>query len=67
MTNQKLTNAIATAFNDAANEAWAETIAELTPEQLEAAKRITPAQWVKAIVEVGLEIGAGFAQMLRKN
>jgi len=62
MTNQDLTNA----FNDACNEAWAETWAELTPEQREAAKRITPAEWVKALAEVGLDIGAGFDQMLKR-
>ena len=62
MTNQDITNAV----TDACNEAWAETWAELTPEQLEAAKRVTFTEWVQAFVEVGLEIGAGFAQMLKR-
>ena len=62
MTHQNLTNAI----NEACNEAWQETLAELTPEQLEAAKKITLTEWVQAFVEVGLEIGKGFAEMLRR-
>ena len=62
MTNQDITSIV----TDACNEAWAETWAELTPEQLEAAKRVTPIEWAQAFVEVGLEIGAGFAKMLKR-
>jgi len=52
MTNKNL-NQI---FNEACNEAWQETWAELDPEQLEAAKKITPTEWFQAFVEVGLEM-----------
>jgi hypothetical protein len=59
------TTALDQAVNEAVNEAWAETWAGLTPEQLEAAKRITPAQWYRAFAEVGLEICAGLVAWAR--
>ena len=61
-TNQNITNAI----NEACTEAWRETLAELTPQQLEAAKKITLTEWAQAFAEVGLEIGKGFAEMLKR-
>jgi hypothetical protein len=66
MTNKNFNQALNQAFNEACNEAWQETWAELTPEELEAAKKITLTEWVQAFTEVGLEIGAGFAQMLKR-
>ena len=66
MKNENAAN-ILNELNEVLNGAWAETIADLTPEELEMAKKITPAQWVNAIVEVGLELGAYLARMIKRN
>jgi hypothetical protein len=58
MTNQT-TKTILAELDDVCTKAWAETVAGLTPEELEAAKKITLRQWAEAIVEVAQKLVRG--------
>ena len=53
-------------ITDVLNNAWNETIDELTPEQREAMKNITPEEWAQATLEVAAEIVTGFTRMFKK-
>ena len=58
MTNQT-TKTILAELDEVCTAAWNETVAGLTPEELEAAKKITLREWAQAIVTVAGKLVPG--------
>ena len=58
MTNQT-TKTILAELDEVCTAAWNKTVAGLTPEELEAAKKITLREWAQAIVTVVGKLGTG--------